>query len=70
MDNIALVKQFHIWPKGDGERMRLQLSANAFNPFNRTNFGVNGAVGNPNFGRASGPQYTPRVITMIVRLYF
>jgi hypothetical protein len=70
VDNIALVKQLHIWPKGDGERMRLQLSANAFNPFNRTNFGVNGAVGNPNFGRATGPQYGPRIITMIVRLYF
>jgi hypothetical protein len=50
--------------------MRLQFSANAFNPFNRTNFAVNGTVGNPNFGRATGPQYGPRIITMIVRLYF
>jgi hypothetical protein len=31
---------------------------------------VNGAVGNANFGRATGPQYGPRIITMIVRLYF
>jgi hypothetical protein len=70
VDNIALVKQLYIWPKGDGEKMRLQFSANAFNPFNRTNFGVNGSVGNPNFGRATGPQYGPRIITMIVRLSF
>jgi hypothetical protein len=70
VDNIALVKQLHVWPKGDGTRMRLQFSANAFNPFNRTNFGVNGTVGNPNFGRATGPQYGPRIITMIVRLSF
>jgi Carboxypeptidase regulatory-like domain/TonB dependent receptor len=70
VDNIAVVKQIAIWPKGDGNQMRLQFSANAFNPFNRTNFGVNGAVGNPNFGRATGPQYGPRIITMILRLYF
>ena len=70
VDNIALVKQVHIWPSGDGTRMRLQFSANAFNPFNRTNFAVNGTVGNPNFGRATGPQYGPRIITMIMRLYF
>jgi len=70
VDNISIVKQVAIWPKGDGERMRLQLSANAFNPFNRTNFGVNGTVGNANFGRATGPQYGPRIITMQARLYF
>jgi len=51
-------------------RVRLQFRADAFNPFNRTNFGVNGAVGNPNFGRATGPQYGPRIITMGVRAYF
>jgi hypothetical protein len=50
--------------------MRLQFSASAFNLLNRTNFGVNGAVGNPNFGRATGPQYGARTITMQVRLYF
>jgi len=70
VDNIAVVKQLHVWPHGDGSRMRLQFSANAFNPFNRTNFAANGSVGNPNFGRATGPQYGPRIITMIVRLYF
>ena len=70
VDNIALVKQLPSGRTGDGSRMRLQFSANAFNPFNRTNFAVNGAVGNANFGRATGPQYGPRIITMIVRLYF
>lgn len=70
VDNISLVKQVSIWPSRDADRMRLQFSANAFNPFNRTDFGVNGTVGNPNFGRATGPQYGPRIITMIARLYF
>jgi hypothetical protein len=70
VDNIALVKQLAVWPKGDGERLRLLLRADAFNPFNRTNFAVNGTVGNPNFGRATGPQYGPRIITMGVRLFF
>jgi hypothetical protein len=70
VDNIALVKELPLWPSGDGSKMRLQFSANAFNPFNRTNFGVNGTVGNANFGRATGPQYGPRIITMIVRLNF
>jgi hypothetical protein len=70
VDNIAIVKQIAMWPKGDGNQLRLQLRADAFNPFNRTNFGVNGVVGNPNFGRATGPQYGPRIITMGLRLYF
>jgi hypothetical protein len=70
VDNISLVKQVAVWPSGDGNRMRLQFSANAFNPFNRTNFAVNGTVGNANFGRATGPQYGPRLITMVMRLYF
>ncbi|HVW83938.1 MAG TPA: TonB-dependent receptor [Bryobacteraceae bacterium] len=70
VDNISLVKQLGVWPTGDGDRVRLQLRADAFNPFNRTNFGVNGTVGNPNFGRATGPQYGPRIITMGLRLYF
>ena len=50
--------------------MRLPFNASAFNLFNRTNFGVNGTVGNANFGRATGPQYGPRTITMGLRLYF
>jgi hypothetical protein len=70
VDNAALLKQLAIWPKGDGQQVRLQFQANAFNPFNRTNFGVNGTVGNPNFGRATGPQYGPRLITLQLRLNF
>jgi hypothetical protein len=69
-DNIAIIKQFIVWPGPDGNRIRLQLRADAFNAFNRTNFGVNGTVGNPNFGRATGPQDGPRIITMGARVYF
>lgn len=70
IDNLALVKQIGLWPSGDGNRVRLQLRADAFNPFNKTNFAVNGAVGNVNFGRSTGPQYGPRLITMGLRIYF
>jgi hypothetical protein len=70
VDNMAVIKQLAVWPRGDGSRMRLQYMANAFNPFNRTNFGVNGTVGSANFGRATGPQYGPRNITMQLRLNF
>jgi len=69
-DNIALIKQLNLWPSGDGSRLRLQLRADALNAFNRTNFGVNGAVGNANFGRATGPQQGNRYITMGLRLNF
>lgn len=70
IDQLNLLKQVMVWPKGDGSAMRLQFNASAFNLFNRTNFGVNGTVGNANFGRATGPQYGPRTITMGLRLYF
>jgi hypothetical protein len=69
-DNIAVIKQLLIWPTGDGSRVRLQFRADAFNAFNRTNFGVNGTVGNANFGRATSPQQGARLITMGVRLNF
>jgi hypothetical protein len=69
-DNIALIKQLYVWPTGDGSRVRLQFRADAFNAFNRTDFAVNGTVGNPNFGRATSPQLGPRLITMGVRLNF
>jgi trimeric autotransporter adhesin len=70
VDNAALIKQLYVWPSGDGSRMRLQFRADAFNPFNRTNFSVNGSVGSTSFGRAAGPQYGPRIITLGLRLYF
>lgn len=69
-ENAALIKNFSIWPRKDGELVRLQFRADAFNLFNRTNFGVNGSVGSANFGRATGPQDGPRVITMGVRANF
>jgi len=68
-DNFALIKQLILVTKGD-EAVRLQLRADANNMFNRTNFAVNGTVGNANFGRATGPQDGPRIITMGLRLYF
>jgi hypothetical protein len=43
----------------------------AFNVFNRTNFGgVIGTIGNVNFGRPTGPQVGARIITMGLRLDF
>jgi hypothetical protein len=69
-DNIAIIKQLYVWPTGDGSRVRLQFRADAFNAFNRTDFAVNGVVGNPNFGRSTSPQLGPRLITMGVRLNF
>ncbi len=70
VDNLSLIKSVSLWTKGDDTLVRIQLYANASNAFNRTNFGVNGTVGNANFGRATGPQYGPRLITMGARLYF
>lgn len=70
IDNFSVIKTINMWPKGDESRLQLRLYANAANAFNRTDFGVNGTVGNPNFGRATGPQLGPRLITMGARIYF
>ena len=70
MDNtdFALHRFFSI-PRREG--MKLEFRGELFNLFNRTNFGgVNGTVGNANFGRPTGPQNGPRVITMGLRLDF
>ncbi len=65
-ENMTLVKKFMF-----GESTMLEYRANFFNLFNRTNFGgVNGTVGNPNFGRPTGAQQGPRIITMGLRLWF
>ena len=66
-ENISIVKQFNF--TGDG-RVRFVYSANIFNLFNRTNFGVNGTIGNADFGKATGPQIGARAITMGGRLEF
>ena len=49
----------------------LTYRTDGFNIFNRTSFGgVNGTVGNANFGRPTGPQNGARLITMGLRLEF
>ena len=66
-ENISIVKRFNITGEG---RVRFIYSANIFNLFNRTNFGVNGTIGNADFGKATGPQVGARLITMGGRLEF
>ena len=52
-------------------RQVLTYRADGFNIFNRTSFGgVNGTVGNANFGRPTAPQVGARLITMGLRLEF
>jgi hypothetical protein len=63
-ENISIVKNFAFW-----ESVRLQYRADAINAFNRTCFGgINGTVGNADFGRPGGVQVGPRIITMGLRL--
>ncbi len=69
-ENISIVKTLR-FPVGGDRNIDLQLRSDAFNVFNRTSFGgVNGVVGNPNFGRPSGPQNGARLITMGLRATF
>jgi len=55
-----------------GERtVDLTYRADAFNMFNRTNFGgIVGTIGNANFGRPTAPQVGARMITMGLTLQF
>jgi hypothetical protein len=69
-ENISLSKSTTLFPN-DRNPVVLQYRADAFNLFNRTRFGgVNGVVGNANFGRPGGPQVAARAITMGLRLSF
>ena len=69
-ENLSIVKRTTLYPS-DKNPVILTYRADAFNLFNRTNFGgVNGTVGNANFGRPSGPQNGARIITMGLRLEF
>ncbi len=69
-ENLSIHKRVKINTFGD-RTIDLVYRADAFNLFNRTNFGVNGTIGNTNFGRATGPQQpNPRIITMGLRLDF
>lgn len=65
-ENLSISKTFMIW-----ESVRFTYRADGFNIFNRTSFGgVNGTIGNANYGRATGAQNAARVITMGLRLEF
>ncbi|MCC6589386.1 MAG: TonB-dependent receptor [Bryobacterales bacterium] len=66
-ENLSIMKRFALF--GDN-RVRFSYRADFFNLFNRTNFGVNGTIDNPDFGRATGPQSAARFITMGLRLEF
>jgi hypothetical protein len=69
-ENISLVKRTTL-VNNDKNPIVLTWRADAFNLFNRTNFGgIIGTVGNINFGRPTGPQHGPRLITMGLRLEF
>ena len=65
-ENLSLAKSFMIW-----ESVRFSYRADAINLFNRTVFGgINGTIGNANYGRATAAQVAARVITMGLRLEF
>lgn len=68
-ENMSIVKRTTLW-QNDKNPVVLIYRADAFNMLNRTNFGVNGTVGNALFGRATGPQQGNRLITMGLRLEF
>lgn len=69
-ERVSIAKRLVFPVKGE-RSIDLTLRADAFNVFNRTNFGgIQGAIGNPNFGRPGGPQVAARLITMGLRLEF
>ena len=69
-ENVTFQKKTTLFPN-EKNPVVLTYQANAFNLFNRTRFGgVNGVVGNPNFGRPTGPQVGARAVTMGLRLEF
>jgi hypothetical protein len=69
-ERLALMKRMK-FPVGGDRTVDVVYRADAFNLFNRTNFGgINGTIGNVNFGRPSGPQVGSRLITMGVRVEF
>ncbi len=68
-DNFSVVKRFNMFEVREVP-VRTTIRADFFNAFNRTNFRVNGSVGNANFGRATTPQQGPRLITMGLRVEF
>jgi hypothetical protein len=69
-ENLSIVKRTTLF-ETDKNPVVLTYRTDGFNIFNRTSFGgVNGTVGNANFGRPTGPQNGARLITMGLRLEF
>jgi hypothetical protein len=69
-ENLSIVKRTTLF-ETDQNPVVLTYRTDGFNIFNRTSFGgVNGTVGNANFGRPTGPQNGARLITMGLRLEF
>ena len=65
-ENMSINKEIKIW-----ESVQLKYSVNAFNLFNRTDFGgITTSLTSTNFGRPSGPMVGARAITMGLRLEF
>jgi hypothetical protein len=69
-ENLAILKQFRLFDGGGDRGVLFTYRADMYNLFNRTNFTINTAIGNANFGRATVPQNGPRLITMGLRLEF
>jgi hypothetical protein len=69
-ENISIAKRLRFPVHGD-RSVDLIYRADAFNAFNRTNFGgINAVIGNANYGRPTGPQVGARLITMGLTLEF
>ncbi len=69
-ERLAIQKRVK-FPVSADRSIDLIYRVDAFNMFNRTAFGgIVGVVGNPNFGRPTGPQVGARLITMGLRLDF
>ncbi len=65
-ENISIEKNFNF-----SESIRFRYNTDFINIFNRTDFGgINGTIGNTNFGRATGPQVGGRIISMRMRMEF
>jgi hypothetical protein len=65
-ENISVNKEIRIW-----ESVQMKYQINAFNIFNRTDFGgITSTITSPNFGRSTGAQVGARAITMGFYLLF